>query len=60
MKKLIEFDVRIWSYIFLPKNKNYFPLKMYSSEMPVGINYKAGVSAQLKECCDFSRFEFLR
>ena len=33
---------------FLPKNKYTFPLKMISSEMPVGIRYKAGVSAQLK------------
>ena len=33
---------------FIPKNKFNFPLKLISSEMPVGINYKAGVSAQLK------------
>ena len=33
---------------FLPKNKFNFPLKLISSEMPIGINYKAGVSAQLK------------
>ena len=33
---------------FLPKNKFYFPLKLISTDMPVGINYKAGVSAQLK------------
>ena len=33
---------------FLPKNKYNFPLKLVSTEMPVGINYKAGVSAQLK------------
>ena len=33
---------------FLPKNKYNFPLKLISTEMPVGINYKAGVSAQLK------------
>jgi 3-phosphoshikimate 1-carboxyvinyltransferase len=33
---------------FLPKNKFNFPLKMISTEMPVGINYAAGVSAQLK------------
>jgi len=30
------------------KNKSHFPLKMISSEMPIGITYKAGVSAQLK------------
>tara|TARA_B100001564_G_C20612863_1_gene658410 strand:- start:553 stop:1488 length:936 start_codon:yes stop_codon:yes gene_type:complete len=33
---------------FLPKNKFNFPLKLVSTEMPVCINYKAGVSAQLK------------
>jgi 3-phosphoshikimate 1-carboxyvinyltransferase len=33
---------------FFPKNKFYLPLRMISSEMPVGIKYKAGVSAQLK------------
>ena len=33
---------------FLPKNKSNFPLKILSSEMPIGINYKSGVSAQLK------------
>ena len=29
-------------------DKYNFPLKLISTEMPVGINYKAGVSAQLK------------
>ncbi|MDC3104125.1 3-phosphoshikimate 1-carboxyvinyltransferase [Candidatus Pelagibacter bacterium] len=47
MKKLIilmsEFGAE-----FLPKNKYNFPLKLISTEMPVGIKYKAGVSAQLK------------
>ena len=47
MKKLIilmsEFGAE-----FLPKNKFNFPLKIISTEMPIGINYKAGVSAQLK------------
>ena len=33
---------------FLPKNKYNFPLKIISTEMPVGINYTADVSAQLK------------
>ena len=35
-------------HFFLPKKKFNFPLKIISSEMPIGINYKAGVSAQLK------------
>ena len=34
--------------VFLPKNKTSFPLKMISSAVPIGIKYKAGVSAQLK------------
>ena len=34
--------------VFLPKHKFYFPLKLISTEMPIGIKYKAGVSAQLK------------
>ena len=33
---------------FLPKNKLTFPLTLISSEVPIGIVYKAGVSAQLK------------
>ena len=33
---------------FSPKAKSNFPLKMISSEMPVGLNYSSGVSAQLK------------
>ena len=33
---------------FLPNNKFTFPLKMISSKMPVGVTYRAGVSAQLK------------
>jgi 3-phosphoshikimate 1-carboxyvinyltransferase len=33
---------------FLPKNKINLPLTLISSEIPIGIEYKAGVSAQLK------------
>ena len=47
MKKLIELMSEFGSN-FSPKGKNNFPLKMISTEMPVGINYRAGVSAQLK------------
>ena len=47
MKKLIllmsEFGAS-----FEPKKKFNFPIKIKSSELPIGINYKAGVSAQLK------------
>ena len=47
MKKLIELMSEFGAQ-FSPKNKYNFPLKLISSEMPIGINYKAGVSAQLK------------
>jgi len=47
MKKLIILMERFGAN-FIPKNKNNFPLKMVSSEMPVGIDYKTDVSAQLK------------
>ncbi len=47
MKKLIKIMSEFGAE-FLPKNKFNFPLKMISTEMPIGINYKAGVSAQLK------------
>ena len=47
MKKLINL-MSEFGASFKPKNKSNFPLKIISSQMPVGINYKAGVSAQLK------------
>ena len=47
MKKLIC-EMEKFGAFFLPKNKFKFPLKMISSNMPIGISYKAGVSAQLK------------
>jgi 3-phosphoshikimate 1-carboxyvinyltransferase len=47
MKKLINLMSKFGTF-FYPKNKFSFPLKMISSNLPVGINYKAGVSAQLK------------
>ena len=47
MKKLIELMSEFGAE-FYPKNKYNFPLKIISTEMPLGINYKAGVSAQLK------------
>ena len=33
---------------FLPRNKNNFPITLISSEIPICIEYEAGVSAQLK------------
>ena len=47
MKKLIEIISNFGASI-LPRNKFNFPLKLISSEMPIGIKYTAGVSAQLK------------
>ena len=47
MKKLITIMSEFGAQ-FLPKNKFNFPLKLISTDMPIGINYKAGVSAQLK------------
>ena len=47
MKKLIDLMSKFGA-TFLPKNKFNFPLKIISSEIPIGIYYKAGVSAQLK------------
>ncbi len=47
MKKLINLMTEFGA-TFYPKNKFNFPLKMISTEMPIGISYDAGVSAQLK------------
>ncbi len=47
MKKLINLMSEFGAFFF-PKNKFNFPLKMISSEMPIGISYESGVSAQLK------------
>ena len=33
---------------FLPKKKNYLPVRMIGSEMPVSFNFTAGVSSQIK------------
>ena len=47
MKEIIKLMSKFGA-TFLPKNKFKFPLKLISSSMPVGIKYKAGVSAQIK------------
>ena len=47
MKELIRILSKFGT-TFLPKNKINFPLKLISSNMPTGINYNAGVNAQLK------------
>ena len=47
MQKLITI-MNEFGATFLPKNKTTFPLTLISSKIPIGIEYKAGVSAQLK------------
>jgi 3-phosphoshikimate 1-carboxyvinyltransferase len=47
MKKLIDL-MSGFGASFLPNKKYKFPLKIISSHIPTGINYQAGVSAQLK------------
>ncbi len=39
---------------FIPKNKFYLPLKIKSTNFPIGITYKAGSSAQLKSSVIFA------
>ncbi len=53
MKKLIDLMSKFGA-TFYPKNKFNFPLKLISSNFPVGINYEAGVSAQLKSAVIFA------
>ena len=47
MKSLIKL-MKKFGACFKPEGKNNFPLKIISSQMPIGIKYVAGVSAQLK------------
>ena len=47
MEKLIIL-MRKFGASFIPDNKNHFPLKIISSNYPIGITYNAGTSAQLK------------
>ncbi len=47
MEKLIKL-MSEFGASFYPKNKFFFPLKLVSTDMPIGIYYKSGVSAQLK------------
>ena len=53
MKKLTEIMSQFGAE-FLPKRKYNFPLKLISTEMPIGITYEAGVSAQLKSAVIFA------
>ena len=47
MKKLITLMSEFGAE-FHPKNKFFFPLRITSSNYPIGISYESGVSAQLK------------
>jgi len=47
MSKLINIMIEFGA-TFLPLNRKKFPLTLVSSEIPIGINYKSEVSAQLK------------
>jgi 3-phosphoshikimate 1-carboxyvinyltransferase len=47
MSKLINL-ISEFGATFLPQNKTNFPLTLVSSEIPIGVEYEAGVSAQLK------------
>ncbi len=53
MKSLIQLMTRFGA-TFLPRKKNKFPLSLISSELPIGIQYNAGVSAQLKSAVIFA------
>ena len=47
MKKLINLMSKFGAEFF-PKGKFFFPLRVVSSDYPIGITYKSGTSAQLK------------
>ena len=47
MKQLIDL-MSDFGAQFYPQKKYHFPLKIISSNMPIGLNYESGVSAQLK------------
>ncbi len=53
MKKLINL-MSEFGATFHPVNKFNFPMEIVSSEMPIGINYKSRVSAQLKSAVIFA------
>ena len=53
MEKLISL-MSNFGATFLPKNKFFFPLKLHSTKLPIGITYEAGVSAQLKSAVIFA------
>ena len=53
MKKLIDL-MSEFGATFLPENRDRLPLKLISTNLPIGINYNAGVSAQLKSAVIFA------
>ena len=57
MKKLIDLMTQFGAFFFQKKKFN-FPLKIISSNMPIGIDYNAGVSAQLKSAVILAGLNF--
>lgn len=53
MSKLIK-PMKEFGAHFFPENKKNFPLKLISSEMPIGIRYQSGNSAQIKSAVIFA------
>ena len=52
MKKLINLMTQFGAEFF-PKNKFFFPLRILSTNYPIGISYESGTSAQLKSAVIF-------
>ena len=53
MKKLINLMTQFGAEFF-PKNKFFFPLRILSTNYPIGISYETGTSAQLKSAVIFA------
>ena len=53
MRNLIN-EMNKFGATFYPKKKFNFPLKLVSTELPIPINYNAGVSAQIKSAVIFA------
>ena len=57
MKRLIELMSEFGAE-FQPQKKFNFPLKLISTELPLGIKYNSGVSAQLKSAVMLAGLNF--
>ena len=58
MSKLIKL-MNEFGAEFYPKNKSNLPLTIISSQMPVGIEYKAGIFCAVKKCSNIGWLKFL-